>query len=50
MLCSKIVVTVTSAMFDKNVAAAAYMAIIFLLFYNAGFEHCLQPIGILVPD
>ena len=39
-------VTITSAVFDRNGAdAAAYMAIVFLFFYNAGFNIACNPLA-----
>jgi MFS family permease len=50
MICSNIGITVTSAVFDRNGAdAAAYMAIVFLFFYNAGFNIACNPLAYSYP-
>lgn len=50
MLCSNIGITITSAVFDKNGAdAAAYMAILFLFLYNAGFNIACNPLAYAYP-
>jgi MFS family permease len=45
MICSNIGITITSAVFAHNDTnnAAAYVAILFLFFYNAGFNIAMNP-------
>jgi MFS family permease len=50
MICSNVGITITSAVFDRNGAdAAAYMAIVFLFFYNAGFNIACNPLAYSYP-
>jgi len=51
MICSNIGITVTSAVFANNDTnnAAAYLAILFLFFYNAGFNIAMNPLAYAYP-
>jgi hypothetical protein len=50
MTCSNIGITTTSAVFAKNVAQPiAYMAIVFLFFYNAGFNVACNQLAYFYP-
>ena len=51
MICSNIGITITSAVFAHNNTdnAAAYMAILFLFLYNAGFNVACNPLAYAYP-
>jgi len=51
MICSNIGITITSAVFahTTNNKPAAYMAILFLFFYNAGFNVAMNPLAYSYP-
>jgi MFS family permease len=51
MICSNIGITITSAVFAHtgNNKPAAYMAILFLFFYNAGFNIAMNPLAYSYP-
>jgi MFS family permease len=51
MICSNIGITITSAVFAHNDTnnAAAYLAILFLFFYNAGFNIAMNPLAYAYP-
>lgn len=50
MICSNVGITITSAVFDRNGSEpAAYMAIVFLFLYNAGFNIACNPLAYSYP-